>query len=414
MILDLMNCIKDYLPKIRDVLNICTINKYNSDNMYIENLYNFGSDNLRDLNKLTQDVIEQKRYSKLVKLYMYNNKKINNLNHLKGSLKVLDCGMDYDNSDAIEELDVLKNILGKNMYSYVGQHKGIKDRLNDIQNLLAMGICQEGISELNLVELRCDGNMGIHNVNHMKNTLTILSCKQICGIDQNGISELKLVQMECDNNPKIRCLNHMSKTLRVLECRNSVNIKKKYGKMIGQDGIFQLQLEKICIGGNYRIKDLNHMKNTLKTLDLGDSGVNLSGLLQEGISELRLECLYLDNKIEEIDLSHMADTLKILKMYQPIDISKLQLSELYAYGTSWHMHPDKINLNHMKKSLKKLVIINNRYIEQNSISDLELEYLHVENTIGPLNFHHMRDATSCNRTLHPITLLKVHSIFAKN
>jgi len=79
------------------------------------------------------------------KLHCSDNCKIDNVNHLKNTLKILNC-------------------------SYT------------------CGIDQNGISELQYIEeIYCSNNNKINNVNHLKNTLKILHCSHICGIDQNGM-----------------------------------------------------------------------------------------------------------------------------------------------------------------------------------------------------------------------------------
>ena len=64
-------------------------------------------------------------------------------------------------------------------------------------------VYQNGISELNLIELYATGNKEIKNVNRMKETLKILDCGYGSGIDQNGISELNLIELNV-NNKKIK------------------------------------------------------------------------------------------------------------------------------------------------------------------------------------------------------------------
>ena len=81
----------------------------------------------------------------LMKLYAHNNEKIKNVNHMKNTLKILNCS-------------------GSNC-----------------------AIDQNGISELNLIKLYASENNKIKNVNHMKNTLKILDWEY--EIDQNGISD---------------------------------------------------------------------------------------------------------------------------------------------------------------------------------------------------------------------------------
>ena len=85
-------------------------------------------------------------------MYAGNNYKINNVNHLRNSLKILNC------------------------FGWCG-------------------IDQKGIMFIKLEELNATGNIGINNVNHMKDTLKILNCGWGCGIGEEGISELKLERL---------------------------------------------------------------------------------------------------------------------------------------------------------------------------------------------------------------------------
>ena len=71
----------------------------------------------------------------------------------------------------------------------------------------SFGIDQNGILELNLIELYTTGNEKIKNVNHMKETLKILDCSFGSGIDQIGISELNLIELDAKNNEKITVIS---------------------------------------------------------------------------------------------------------------------------------------------------------------------------------------------------------------
>lgn len=396
VILDIANLIKNYMFKLEDAINICTMDKYFDNNMYITNLYDIDK-NL--LGKMTQVTIEKRRFKKVEKLYIYGNRKINNLNHLNKSLRVLNCGMDFDNSKIYGDMKFVKNLVKRDMYAFSRYYDKFLNKLDDMRDFFGSGIGQIGISELKLTELYCDRNINIQNLNHMRDTLKILSCTEICGINQKGISELKLKELICDNNTKINSVNHMHDTLNILKCRCDVDHKKIDGNILGQKGISQLKLREIYIGGNNKITDLNHMSENLKILDCREINYNDHhtmdiGLTQHGISKLKLEKLYFGRKMENFDISHMSDTLKNLEFYDSLDISKLYLSKLcirYEYGHKKHV---KINLNHMKDTLDELVIhdIRNISIDQESISELKLKYLKVEGKCDKIiNLNHMKD-----------------------
>ena len=154
---DIKNIICLYLYDLKDTINLYNLNKDHQDNVRITNLYNISE----HIYKLNQKIIEQNKYRCVEKLYAFNNEKIKNVNHMKKTLKKLNCSG----------------------YS--------------------SGIDQNGISQLNLIELRTSNNKKIQNVNHMKRTLKILLCRYNSGIDQNGILELNLIFLmffSCDSH----------------------------------------------------------------------------------------------------------------------------------------------------------------------------------------------------------------------
>ena len=195
---DIKNVMCLFFYDLRDTINLYNLNKDHQDNIIITNLYDIPYEYLTGLN---QQIIEQNKYKYVKKLNAYDNKEIKNVNHMK-NLKILDCGSVYWMAGAID---------------------------------------QNGISELNLIELIASNNARIKNVNHMKKTLKILNCSYDCGIDQNGISELNLIELRMSYNNKIKNINYMKKTLKIL-C---------YGGYVGfdieidQKGISELNLIKL-------------------------------------------------------------------------------------------------------------------------------------------------------------------------
>ena len=63
------------------------------------------------------------------------------------------------------------------------------------------GIDQNGIKELDLIELYVDYNEKITDVSFMKNLKILRACDN-CGIDQNGIEELDLIELYVDYKRK--------------------------------------------------------------------------------------------------------------------------------------------------------------------------------------------------------------------
>ena len=80
---------------------------------------------------------------------------------------------------------------------------------------LECGIGDNGIKNLNLIELYAADNKKIKNVNHMTN-LKILNASWSCGINDVGIKDLNLIKLNAKYNPKITDVNHMT-NLKILD-----------------------------------------------------------------------------------------------------------------------------------------------------------------------------------------------------
>ena len=185
---DIKNVVCLYFYDLKDTINLYNLNKDHQHNIIITNLYD-----IELKNKLNQQIIEQNKYKYVERLNAFDNEKIYNVNHMKETLKILNCGYNC-------------------------------------------GIDQNGISKLNLIELCVIDNKKIKNVNHMKKTLNILYCGWNSGIDQNGISQLNLIELYARSNKKIKNVNHMKNTLEILCCKNSG---------VDQNGVCKLNLNLI-------------------------------------------------------------------------------------------------------------------------------------------------------------------------
>ena len=221
------NIICSFLYDLKDIINLYNLNKDHQNNIKITNLYDIPE---KYLKKLDQQIIEQKKYKFVEKLNACNNKKIKNVNHMRYTLKILNCGWNC-------------------------------------------GIDQNGIFLLDLIELYATNNKKINNVNHMKRKLKILYCCGDSAIDQKGIYELNLIKLGAGNNKKINNVNHMKGALKILDC--------SWNCGINQNGISELNLVELYAGYNKKINNTNHMKHTLKKLYCN----NNSGIDQKGISD---------------------------------------------------------------------------------------------------------------------------------
>lgn len=237
--------------------------------------------------KITQKILQQKKFSRLRYLHVPNNKKITNVNHLKDSLIQLDCrdesGIDQEGIKELRKLQKL-NVWSNNKITNVNH---LKDTLIELNcGGFIYGINQEGISELRkLQNLNAFGNERITTVNHLKDSLIELDCSGPCGIDQEGIKELRKVQkLNAYENKNITNVNHLCDSLIILDCRFFCGID--------QQGIKELQkLQKLYVYGNTKIKNVNHLRESLIELWFCE-GCNWHGeyycdINKEGFNELR-------------------------------------------------------------------------------------------------------------------------------
>ncbi len=72
---------------------------------------------------------------------------------------------------------------------------------------MTCGLDNNGINQLNLVELYVGSNPKITNINHMTN-LRKLVANGSSGMADNGINQLNLIELNSQYNPKIRRFNH--------------------------------------------------------------------------------------------------------------------------------------------------------------------------------------------------------------
>lgn len=268
---------------------------------------------LRKLSCCGASAVDQKGLSelKLEQINIRDNEKITNFNHMKDTLKKLQCS-------------------GKG--SSFGQY-GL--------NLLN-----------NIVELDLGDNREVYDLNHMCNSLKIL--KGGIGLTQDGISKLKLNKLKLVSQ-HVKNLNHMKDNLENLHlCVWPIDISK----ILVTQLVLDFDLKK------HEKLDLRHMKGTLKILDAS----RCEKFRQECLDELNLQELVIGYKNSINNLNHMKKTLKTLNCYECYDltdpaISELELDNLLIFENS------KINsLNHMEKSLKVLKL---RYIDNGGIPKMD-------------------------------------------
>lgn len=303
MIIDIVQAIINQSDKLLNQIRCMKINKYVYENTYIYKLCGENSHNSHRIYKITQKVIEQKKYCRLVYLDFDNrnhlgncNKEVIDINHLADTLEYLNCPWDC-------------------------------------------GICQTGISKLKKIKtLLCGSNKKIDNVGHIADTLEVLECSGLCGIGQDSISKLKKLRiLDFYCNSKITDVNHLADTLTELKCGRSE---------MHQKGISELKNIKILEFHNNRyIYDANHLKDTLEELYCGPE------ISDEGISELKnIKIISLENNKKIKNISHMASLEKLVCRHNHmIEKSKSRYVHTRITSTGYYMHSysDKYKCSHL-------------------------------------------------------------------
>ena len=209
----------------------------------------------------------------------YNNERVNNVNHLSGTLESLNCGgncsIDTNGISQLKKLIVLKCAENRKIHN-ISDASNFIDTIEKLDCSFNNYIYQKDIEKMkNLRILRCSGNISINNVNHLRGTLKTLWCAMNSEINQEGISCLtNLKNLNCKGNPSIYDVNHIV-SLEKLICDSDSGID--------QNGISRLKnIKFLSCNGNSKIYNVNHLKNTLEKLDCQF----VSAVNKEGISEL--------------------------------------------------------------------------------------------------------------------------------
>jgi len=196
MIIDIIQTIINY-GNIYEQIRLAQVNRDIYDDIYIYKLDGRKMDNLyiKDIN-----ILKQKKFGRI---------KILVEPHFVPRIKNKENTGRYDMwSETLEELYCVGD--GICCYDVITNQKqnNIADqKQSDIVNLKKLKI------------LGCNNCSGITSVNHLANTLKVLSCCGNRGIDQDGISELKtLKNLYCCHNNGITDVNHLADTLQILDC----------------------------------------------------------------------------------------------------------------------------------------------------------------------------------------------------
>lgn len=191
---------------LQNQISILCMNKYTSNNIHIKKLSS---------NKINQSTILQKKFSKLIILDLYDNKYVNDVNHLCDTLIGLNCG-GYINGVAQCGLIKLNKLRYLNIYdnSKVNCLKNFVDTLEGLN-------CGGGLSaitqndlinftRLKFLNIYC--NDKIIDVNHMNSHLIGLNCGSFYAgrmkIEQKGMQKLRRLELLfSENNHNIHVKN---------------------------------------------------------------------------------------------------------------------------------------------------------------------------------------------------------------
>lgn len=353
MIVDIVQSVVD-CGVLKANITLCQLNKYTYENIYIYYTHNKDYDYF----EMDQDIMKQKKFSRIKKLCMSDNDNIYNVNHLSGTLTSLDCsdqcGINQNGISQLKNINALNIYNNKYIYDIIFLNKNLKkltcsEIINPQQKVTSkidtifnsIHDCQvgvhaapqsytqgqlsklDGLSELTIEDcyecvqipnladtltyLNCTCSH-IHNIGVLK-LLTHLDCSHCEYITQYDIEQLKFLKILNMNYADNICdLGHLSDTLKELHCSANTSVYSK--NKMSQKGIEKLfKLVHIECNDNTHIHNVNHMKN-LETLECtGKSGVN-----QEGIANLA-HLKYLDCSFNPhiIDVNHMASTLERLE-----------------------------------------------------------------------------------------------------
>lgn len=137
-------------------------------------------------NKITNEIIKQKKFSRLVKICCGKYMNINNVDHLSETLLVFHPNKafrnHYVNLNKLVELNV-ERIGGTIIHRSYDTIKILYCGYNSIGNV---ELCKYKF----IKELYCKNALFITNIGHLKNTLEVLDCSGFCGIDKNEINKL--------------------------------------------------------------------------------------------------------------------------------------------------------------------------------------------------------------------------------
>jgi len=382
MIIELIQNILNYSESI-DQINCIQIDKYIYDNSYIFRLCDLGE----CTKNLDQDIIRQRKYSKLVALDCQYSTKLYDLDHVCGTLEELVCGNSIEqsgimnlkklkkiscvNNIRINNLNHLKETLEdvdcsasppitsyepNNDMNWMNNMSGMSNMMNNMNQKTKYyhnTICQTGIAKLKKIKkLNHSYNSNIVSLEHFAETLEELHCEY-----ENGKDRSYNIHEELSNLKKIRILN----------CNHNYGVHK-YGLPVNLNNMLEeLHYRKLGIDQNVISRF-----NGLKHLDIMDGlhhNINLSSL-GETLEILKCNGNVLGmGSLKKIRVLHLKSNSD--RLYCNVDIYSDTVEELYCEDSYIGQHAiskmkklKKLNcsgcqyifdVNHLSKTLRKLI-----------------------------------------------------------
>ena len=221
-----------YNKKIKNISFMTNLQKLN-----IEGYYGIDQNGIEGLNLIKLDAYNNEKIIDVVRFHRFLHSKnnetltsicytanvsfMNNLQKLDGGG---DCGIDQNGINGLNLIELYALYNGKIM-DVARFHRFLHSKNNEtltsiccttnvsfmsnLQKLYAgiyCGIDQNGINDLNLIELNAKNNEKIKNVSFMSNLQRLNASGENCGIDQNGITGLNLFILNINDNNKITVL----------------------------------------------------------------------------------------------------------------------------------------------------------------------------------------------------------------
>ena len=111
------------------------------------------------------------------------------------------------------------------------------------------GVNDQGIIQVNPIELHVNNNPKITSINHM-NRLAILNAYGNSGLTDQGINALNLIELDVENNQQITNINHMTRLVRLIAGG---------GCVINDQGIIDVNPIELDVSDNPKVTNVNHM-----------------------------------------------------------------------------------------------------------------------------------------------------------